>query len=74
MALANHRLAPEIEVVPFITHEQHTFLASTTVREIASLGGDISTMVPPHVAKALYAKFHELGDGQQIVPQTSMRD
>jgi len=74
MALANYRLAPEIEVIPFITHEQYTFLASSTVREIASLGGDVSSMVPPHVAKALYARFHELGDGQQIVPQTSMRD
>lgn len=74
MALANYRLAPEIEVVQFITHEDNTFLASTTVREIASLGGDISSMVPPHVAQALRSKFHELGEGQQIVPQTSMRD
>jgi pantetheine-phosphate adenylyltransferase len=74
MALANNRLAPEIEVVQFITHEEHTFLSSTTVREIASLGGDISSMVPLHVAKALRLRFHDLGDGQQIVPQTSMRD
>jgi len=74
MALANHRLAPEIEIMQFITHEEHTFLASTTVREIASLGGDISSMVPPHVARVLRSKFHDLGDGQQIVPQTSMRD
>jgi pantetheine-phosphate adenylyltransferase len=74
MALANNRLAPEIEIVPFITHEQHTFLASSTVREIASLGGDVTSMVPPHVAKAMYSKFYELGDGQQIVPQTSLRD
>jgi len=74
MALANNRLAPEIEIVQFITHEQHTFLASSTVREIASLGGDVTSMVPPHVAKAIYARFHELGDGQQIVPQTSLRD
>ncbi len=74
MALANNRLAPEIEIVPFITHEQHTFLASSTVREIASLGGDVTSMVPPHVAHAMYIKFHELGEGQQIVPQTSLRD
>ena len=32
MALANHRLAPDIEIVSFITHEEHTFLSSTTVR------------------------------------------
>jgi pantetheine-phosphate adenylyltransferase len=74
MALANHRLAPEIEVVALITNEVHTFLSSTTVREIASLGGDVSSMVPPHVEKALKSRFTELGDGQQIVPTTSMRD
>jgi pantetheine-phosphate adenylyltransferase len=74
MALANHRLAPEIELVALITAEEHTFLSSTTVREIASLGGDVSSMVPPHVEAALKDRFHELGDGQQLVPTTSMRD
>jgi pantetheine-phosphate adenylyltransferase len=73
MALANHRLAPEIEVVALITAEEHTFLSSSTVREIASLGGDVSSMVPPHVEAALKARFRELGDGQQVVP-TSLRD
>lgn len=74
MALANHRLAPDIEVVALITAEEHTFLSSTTVREIASLGGDVSSMVPPHVKKALAVRFQELGDGQQVVPTSSMRD
>lgn len=74
MALANHRLAPEIESVAFITDEEHTFLSSTTVREIAALNGDVSSMVPPHVNAALRRRFHELGDGQQIVPATSIRD
>lgn len=74
MALANHRLAPEIDVVALITAEEHTFLSSTTVREIASLGGDVSSMVPGHVESALQARFSELGDGQQIIPTTSMRD
>jgi pantetheine-phosphate adenylyltransferase len=74
MALANHRMAPDIEVVALITAEQHTFLSSSTVREIASLGGDISSMVPPHVEQILHARFKELGDGQQVVPATSLRD
>lgn len=56
-ALANQRLAPEIEVVSFITRGEHTFLSGTTVREIASLGGDVSSMVPPNVAQALYDRF-----------------
>jgi pantetheine-phosphate adenylyltransferase len=74
MALANYRLAPEIDTVALITNEEHTFLSSTTVREIASLGGDVSSMVPPYVEKALKFRFKELGEQQQVVPPTSMRD
>ncbi len=74
MALANHRLAPEIEVVALITAEEHSFLSSSTVREIASLNGDVSSMVPPHVEAALKTRFKELGDGQQLVVPTSLRD
>jgi pantetheine-phosphate adenylyltransferase len=74
MALANHRLASDIEVVALITNEEHTFLSSTTVREIASLGGNISTMVPPHVAEALNLKFKEIADGRPNIHMTSLRD
>jgi len=74
MALANHRLAPDIEVIALITNEEHTFLSSTTVREIASLDGDVTSMVPPHVAQALKKRFKELGDGQQVVQFTALRD
>lgn len=75
IALANHRLAPDIESLPFITSERHTFLSSTSVREIASLGGDVSSMVPPHVEAALKRRFVELGDdGGKVVPMTSLRD
>lgn len=74
MALANKRLDPDIEVVALITSEQHTFLSSTTVKEIAALGGDVSTMVLPFVAIAMEKKFRDLGEGQNIVPLTSMRD
>ena len=74
MALANHRLDPEIEYMALITAEEHTFLSSSTVREIAALGGNISSMVPPHVEKILHSRFAELGEGQQLVPTTSLRD
>jgi pantetheine-phosphate adenylyltransferase len=74
MALANHRLASDIEVIALITAEEHTFLSSTTVREIASLHGDVSSMVPEHVETALRQRFKELGDSQQVVPTTSLRD
>jgi pantetheine-phosphate adenylyltransferase len=75
MALANHRLAPEIDVVALITSEDHSFLTGSTVREIASLGGDVSSLVPPHVGEALQRRFQELGeDGPGAVAMTSWRD
>lgn len=75
MALANKRLAPELEVVALLASEQHMHLASSTIREIASLGGDISTMVPPHVEEALLAHFRNLGDDAAgSVDMVSFRD
>jgi len=74
MALANNRLAPDIDVIALITNEEHTFLSSTTVREIAALGGDVSSMVPDHVQKALRKRFEVLGEDQKIIPLTSLRD
>lgn len=72
MALANHRLAPEIEVVAFITQEENSFLTGSTVREIAQLKGDVSSMVPDFVSQALDQRFAELGDGYDGM--TSLRD
>jgi pantetheine-phosphate adenylyltransferase len=75
MALANHRLAPEVEVIALITSEEHTFLTGTTVREIASLGGDVSSMVPAHVSQALKDRFLELGeDGPTNYTATAFLD
>lgn len=75
MALANHRLAPEIEFVCLITSEKHMHLSSSTVREIASLGGDVSSMVPPNVKTALLTRFKELGDDAPgSVEMVSLRD
>ncbi|MFZ5821088.1 MAG: pantetheine-phosphate adenylyltransferase [Chloroflexota bacterium] len=71
MALANHRLLPDIEYMALITAEEHTFLSSTTVREIASLGGDVSSMVPPYVEQALAQKLSSMGD--QYLPN-AIRD
>lgn len=74
MALANHRLAKDIDVVALITSEEHTFLSSSTVKEIASLKGDISTMVPPHVEKALTRRMESIGDVNRMNHHTSLRD
>jgi pantetheine-phosphate adenylyltransferase len=72
MALANQRLATDIETVALITAEEHTFLSSSTVKEIATLGGDVSSMVPPFVEKALRSKVTSLGD--QHSPPNALRD
>jgi len=72
MALANHRLADDIEIVALITAEEHTFLSSTTVREIAMLNGDISSMVPPFVERAFKEKVALLDDSNPI--PNSLRD
>jgi pantetheine-phosphate adenylyltransferase len=73
MALANQRLAPEIDVVTLITREEHTFLSGTTVREIASFSGDVSSMVPPNVAAALSERFSRQGD-QLYTSPVPLRD
>ncbi len=59
MGLANKRLAPEVETVAIMTDEQHVAISSSTIREIAELGGDVSTMVPPFVADALHERYAE---------------
>jgi pantetheine-phosphate adenylyltransferase len=56
MALTNRQLAPEIEFVCLMTHQAYAFLSSSIVKEIGLLGGDVSGMVPSHVAVALEAK------------------
>ena len=59
IALANQRLDPSVEMISFITQEQHTFLSASTVKEIAMLGGDVTTFVPPNVLRALTEKALE---------------
>ena len=57
MAIMNRRLAPEVDMVSFMTSQDHMFLSSSLIKEVAMLGGDITGMVPPEVAKAVYDKF-----------------
>jgi pantetheine-phosphate adenylyltransferase len=53
----NRRLAPEVDSVFFMTDEKNHYVSSSLIKEVASLGGDISGLVPPGVARALTAKF-----------------
>ncbi len=57
LADMNRRLAPGVESI-FMTPANHlSYISSTLIREIASLGGDISEFVHPEVAKALRQQF-----------------
>lgn len=59
LAQVNQRLAPHVDVVLFMADHKYTFFSSTTVKEIASLGGDVSWLVPPHVADALRGAYNQ---------------
>jgi pantetheine-phosphate adenylyltransferase len=57
MALMNKRMTPEIESVYLMSSLEHLFISGSRIREVASLGYDVTNLVPHHVAAALRAKF-----------------
>ncbi|MCH8989539.1 MAG: pantetheine-phosphate adenylyltransferase [Chloroflexi bacterium] len=57
MAFMNRRLEPDVDLVCFMTSQDYMFVSASLLKEVAKLGGDISEMVPPNVAEAVYAKF-----------------
>jgi pantetheine-phosphate adenylyltransferase len=58
LALMNRKLNERIETIFMMPKDTYTFLSSRIVKEIASLGGDVSAFVPAHVRTALAAKLH----------------
>jgi pantetheine-phosphate adenylyltransferase len=75
MALANRQLAPDLETVSLITSKEHSFLSSTTVREVASLDGDVGSMVPDFVKTALKDRLAQIRDnGEPDYVATPLRD
>jgi pantetheine-phosphate adenylyltransferase len=74
MALTNQELAPEIEFVCLMTRQEHAFLSSSIVKEVALLGGDVRRMAPANVIAALEKKRKEMERRQGIVPLVSLRD
>jgi pantetheine-phosphate adenylyltransferase len=58
MAQMNHELSG-IDTFFISTSPQYSFLSSSLVREVAKFGGDVSSMVPPVVAKRLVERFGE---------------
>lgn len=59
MAAMNSQLDPEIETVFMMTSSEYSFLSSSAIKEVASMGGDVSKWVPPYVRRRLYEKFNQ---------------
>ena len=57
LALMNRKLNERVETIFMMPKDAYTFLSSRIVKEIARLGGDISSFVPPTIQKALLARL-----------------
>ena len=57
LANMNRRLAPEIESLFLTPAEQFSFISSSLVKEVASLGGNVTEFVHPTIVEALKTKF-----------------
>jgi pantetheine-phosphate adenylyltransferase len=57
MAMMNHRLKPKLETLFMMTGESEFYTSSRLVKEVVSLGGDVSGLVPANVLKNLKRKF-----------------
>jgi pantetheine-phosphate adenylyltransferase len=57
LAHNNRKLAPDIDTVFFMTAVEQGFVSSSLVKEIASFGGDVGSMVPAAAVRALAAQF-----------------
>lgn len=63
MALMNKKLNRDIELVCLMTSLEFQFLSSSLLKEACELGGDITGLVPKHVAVALKKKFQQTRKG-----------
>ena len=57
MALMWRHVAPDIDVVCIMSSLDYQFVYSSRIKEVASLGADISALVPPHIGEALAHKL-----------------
>jgi pantetheine-phosphate adenylyltransferase len=59
MAMVNRRLSEDVETVFFMTKWEYSYLSSSIVKEVATLGGDYSGMVPPAVSSLIAAALEK---------------
>ncbi|MCC7486546.1 MAG: pantetheine-phosphate adenylyltransferase [Burkholderiales bacterium] len=63
LAGMNRGMYPDVETLFLTPGEQYMFISATIVREISTMGGDVSQFVPPQIAKRLQARMRERGGG-----------
>ena len=71
LAHMNRRLAPGVDALFFMTDERSHYVSSSLVKEVASLGGDVTGLVPPAVVAALAAKYKQRPQTSGLRPQGS---
>ena len=57
LALMNKKLNPKVETVFLMTGQQHSFISSSIIKDVASLGGCITGLVPPLVEEKILEKY-----------------
>lgn len=58
LALMNRNMNERVETIFMMPKDTYTYLSSRMIKEIARLGGDVSTFVPAHIKAALDKKFN----------------
>ncbi|MBU2536411.1 MAG: pantetheine-phosphate adenylyltransferase [Chloroflexota bacterium] len=58
MAMMNRKLAPDLDLLCLMASQEYQFLSSSLLKEVARLNGNVSDLVPEHVAEALRKKVH----------------
>jgi pantetheine-phosphate adenylyltransferase len=59
MTSMNRHLKPQVETIFMVSGESHFYVSSRLVKEVASLGGDVTGLLPDHVLKRLLARARE---------------
>lgn len=57
MSQTNHKMEPDVETVFLTTSLEYSYLSSTTVKEVAAFGGDISQFVPETIERRIQEKI-----------------
>ncbi len=59
MAMMNRKLAPDLDLLCLMASQEYQFLSSSLLKEVARLNGNVSDLVPEHVAEALRKKVND---------------